>query len=105
MRDGLPSGRIHETANPGHPSFPLPFPHGVCGPPALATGAKDPQDSEAARDFKPFLDRVRAYVKMQKSLEASLPALKTTKDPAQIVECQHGLAAKIVEARRDAPPR
>jgi hypothetical protein len=55
--------------------------------PGFGHRAKDPQDSEAARDFKPFLDRVRAYVKMQKSLEASLPALKTTKDPAQIVEC------------------
>ena len=70
--------------------------------PGFGHRAKDPQDSEAARDFKPFLDRVRAYVKMQKSLEASLPALKPTKDPAQIVECQHALAMKIVEARRDA---
>ena len=70
--------------------------------PGFGHRAKDPQDSEAARDFNPFLDRVRAYVKMQKRLEASLPALKTTKDPAQIVECQHALAVKIVEARRAA---
>jgi hypothetical protein len=70
--------------------------------PGIADHKGEPQDSEAARDFKPFLDRVRAYVKMQKSLEASLPALKPTKDPAQIVECQHALAAKIVDARRAA---
>ena len=61
-----------------------------------------PQDSEAARDFKPFLDRVKAYVKMQKKLEASLPALKSTKDPAQILERQHALATEIIAARRDA---
>jgi hypothetical protein len=70
--------------------------------PGLARREREPQDSEAARDFKPFMDRVRAYVKMQKKLEASLPALKPTKDPAQIVEYQHALATKIVEARRDA---
>ena len=70
--------------------------------PSFGHRAKDPVDSEAARDFKPFLDRVREYVKLQKSLEASLPTLKLTKDPAQIVECQKALAAKIVQARRDA---
>jgi len=70
--------------------------------PGLADRKRQPQDSEAARDFKPFIDRVQAYVKMQKKLEASLPALKPTKDPAQIVERQHALAAKIIEARRDA---
>ena len=39
---------------------------------------------------------------MQKDLEASLPALKPTKDAAQIVEHQHALARKIADARRDA---
>ena len=70
--------------------------------PGFADHKLKPQDNEAARDFKPFLDRVKAYVKMEKKLEASLPALKPTKDPAQIVEYQHTLASKIVEARRDA---
>jgi hypothetical protein len=60
------------------------------------------QDSEEARDFKIFTDRVQAYVKMQKELEASLPALKPTTDVAQIVEHQHALASKIAGARRDA---
>jgi hypothetical protein len=72
--------------------------------PGSARRARDPQDSEAARDFKPFLDRVRAYVKMQRSLEASLPTLKPTTDPAQIVEYQRSLARKISDARRDALP-
>ena len=72
--------------------------------PGSARRARDPQDSEAARDFKPFFDRVRAYVKMQKTLEASLPTLKPTTDPARIVEYQQALARKIADARRDALP-
>ncbi len=70
--------------------------------PGFADHKRQPQDSEVARDFKPFIDRVQAYVKMQKKLEASLPALKPTKDPAQIVERQHALATEIIAARRDA---
>ena len=70
--------------------------------PGFVGQAPGPRDSEEARDFKPFIDRVRAYVKLQKSLEASLPTLKPTKDPAQIVECQRALARKIAGARRDA---
>ena len=70
--------------------------------PGFAGQARSPQDSEEARDFKTFTDRVQAYVKLQKNLEASLPTLKPTKDAAQIVEHQHALARKIADARRDA---
>ncbi|MGA3169339.1 MAG: hypothetical protein ABSF14_24835 [Terriglobia bacterium] len=70
--------------------------------PGFAGQAQTPQDSEEARDFKTFTDRVQAYVKMQKGLEASLPTLKPTKDAAQIVEHQHALARKIADARRNA---
>lgn len=70
--------------------------------PGFAGHKQVPKDSEEMRDFKPFLDRVNMYVKMQKKLEASLPTLKPTKDPAQIAECQHALAAQIISARRDA---
>ena len=70
--------------------------------PGFAGQEQTPRDSEEARDLKTFADRVQAYVKMQKNLEASLPTLKPTKDPAQIVEHQHALAGKIIEARRDA---
>ena len=70
--------------------------------PGFAGQARVPQDSEEARDLKEFTDRVQAYVKMQKNLEASLPTLKPTKDAAQIVEHQHALARKIAAARRDA---
>jgi len=64
--------------------------------------ARTPQGNEEARDFKIFTDRVQAYVKMQKGLEASLATLKPTNDAAQIVEHQHALARKIADARRDA---
>ena len=70
--------------------------------PGSAGQAQKPHDNEEARDFKTFTDRVHAYVKMQKSLEASLPTLKPTKNATQIVEHQHALAMTIADARRDA---
>ncbi len=70
--------------------------------PGFASQAQTPRANEEARDFKIFTDRVQQYVKLQKHLEASLPALKPTEDVAQIVEHQHALARRIVEARRDA---
>ena len=70
--------------------------------PGFAGQPQKLQDNEEARDFRTFTDRVQAYVKLQKNLEASLPTLKPTKDPAQIIEHQHALASKIAEARRDA---
>jgi hypothetical protein len=70
--------------------------------PGFAGHKQEPKVSEEMRDFKPFLDRVRAYVKLEKSLEASLTTLKPTKDPAQIVEHQHALAGSIAAERRDA---
>jgi hypothetical protein len=70
--------------------------------PGFAGQAQTPRVNEEARDFKTFTDRVQAYVKMQKGLEASLATLKPTNDAAQIVEHQHALARKIADARRDA---
>ncbi len=71
--------------------------------PVLASQAQVPRVSEeAARDFKIFTDRVQQYIKLQKSVEASLPALKSTKDSAQIVDRQRALARKIADARRGA---
>jgi hypothetical protein len=64
--------------------------------------APTPRVNEEARDFKTFTDRVQKYVKMQKDLKASLPALKPTEDAAQIIEHQHALARIIADARRDA---
>ncbi len=70
--------------------------------PGFADQARTPRGNEEARDFKIFTDRVQEYVKMQKDLKASLPALNPTNDAAQIIEHQHALARKIADARRDA---
>ena len=70
--------------------------------PGFAGQAQTPRVNEEARDFKTFIDRVQAYVKMQKGLEDSLATLNPTNDAAQIVEHQHALARKIADARRDA---
>ena len=51
------------------------------------------QVNEDTRLLKDFSDRVQAYVKLHKRLEASLPPLKPTPDPA-----------KIQAARQDAKP-
>jgi hypothetical protein len=70
--------------------------------PGFAVQLQIPEAPKEALDFKIFTDRVQAYVKMQKNLEASLSTLKPTKDVAQIVEYQRALAEKIADARRDA---
>jgi hypothetical protein len=70
--------------------------------PGFANQAQTPRVKEEVRDFKIFTDRVQAYIKMQKTLEGSLAALKATNDVAQIVEYQHALAGKIAAARRTA---
>jgi hypothetical protein len=70
--------------------------------PGFTDQARTTQSYEEERDFKTFADRVQKYVKMQKDLKASLPALKPTKDATQIIEHQHALARIIADARRDA---
>jgi len=74
----------------------------ACMTPGFTGQSRAPQDNKEARDFKIFTDRVQAYVKMQKNLEASLSALNPTNDAARIMEHQHALAGKIADARRDA---
>jgi hypothetical protein len=61
-----------------------------------------PASGEEARAFKIFTARVQQYVKLQKNVEASLPALKPTKEVARIDEHQHALARKLAQARRGA---
>ena len=71
--------------------------------PGFAGQARVPQASgEEARVFKIFTARVQEYVKLQKNVEASLPALKPTNDAARIAEHEHALAGKIVQARSGA---
>jgi hypothetical protein len=61
-----------------------------------------PASGEEARAFKIFTARVQQYVKLQKNVEASLPALKPTKEVARIDEHQHALARKLAQVRRGA---
>ena len=55
-----------------------------------------------AAGFKEFSDRVQAYVKLQKTVESGLPALKPTDLPEMITAHQQALARKIREARPHA---
>jgi len=58
--------------------------------------------SPSQAEFKPFLDRVKAYVALRKNQESGLPALKTTDQPEKLNEHQEQLAKKLQEARKGA---
>jgi hypothetical protein len=77
----------------------------VAAPRALAGQGTAPNSQEKADDaaaFKEFSARVQAYVKLQKTVESSLPALKATDLPEMITAHQQALARKIREARPQA---
>jgi hypothetical protein len=77
----------------------------VAAPRALAGQGTAPNRQEKADDaaaFKEFSARVQAYVKLQKTVESSLPALKATDLPEMIMAHQQALARKIREARPQA---
>lgn len=63
-----------------------------------AARQKDP------REYKEFLNRVQDYVHLHKSMESSLPSLKTTDVPELITAHEQALARKIREARPNAKP-
>jgi hypothetical protein len=67
-----------------------------------AAPSKEQADDAAA--FKEFSARVQEYVKVQKTVESSLPALKPTDLPEMIAAHQQALARKIREARPHAMP-
>ena len=64
--------------------------------------ARAPVASETSHADREFSEQVRKYVKLHRQVEASLPSLKSTKDPAVIVGYQQALAKKLFQARRDA---
>ena len=64
--------------------------------------ARAPTASETTHADREFSEQVRKYVKLHRQIEASLPGLKSTKDPAVIVGHQQALAKKLFQARRDA---
>ena len=59
----------------------------------------DAQVDLKAPGFQEFSDRVQKYVELHKSVEATLPKLKSTNEPELIVAHQKALARKIKAAR------
>jgi hypothetical protein len=66
----------------------------------IAPAAEDPQ-SAIIQDFE---KRVSTYVQLHKTVESSLPKLKTTPSEEKISHHQHELARAIRAARSDAKP-
>jgi hypothetical protein len=60
------------------------------------------EQPENAAGYKEFLTRVQAYASLHKSVESTLPPLKTTDVPELIAAHQQALARKIREARPNA---
>jgi hypothetical protein len=60
--------------------------------------------TKEAPEYKEFLNHVQDYVRLHKSVESTLPALKQTDIPELITAHQQALARKIREARPDAKP-
>lgn len=67
--------------------------------PAAAAGKEQEDD---AASFKAFSQRVEEFVRLHKSVEATLPKLKPTDLPEMITAHQQALARKIREARPGA---
>lgn len=73
--------------------------------PRWISSAQTKQPDLSARDaavFKLFTDRLKTYIDLRKSLESSLPGLKSTSDPTDITTHQRELATKIKESRQNA---
>jgi len=77
------------------------FTLGIVATPILAGQGPAPArpQSDLAAGFKEFSDRVQEYLKLQKTVESSLPTLTSTDLPEAIVAHQQVLARKIREAR------
>jgi hypothetical protein len=68
------------------------------------SGVSTEQQSADAAGFKEFSNRVDDYVKLHKSQEVLLPALKPTVSPEAINAHQRALSLKIRDARPNAKP-
>ncbi len=64
--------------------------------------APSKERADDAAGFRQFSAHVQEYVKLQKTVESSLPALKSTELPEMITAHQQALARKIREARSHA---
>jgi hypothetical protein len=77
---------------------------GHSAPSELQIGISDGRQTADAAGFKEFSNRVSDYVKLHKSQEVLLPALKPTVSPEEINAHQRALSLKIREARPNAKP-
>jgi hypothetical protein len=67
---------------------------------ARQSAASGKEQKEDVAGFKEFLDRVQDYVKLHKTVEATLPPLKAKEElPEMIAAHQQALARKIRQAR------
>ena len=64
--------------------------------------AQNPPPDLKSPGFQEFADRVQKYVQLHKSVEATVPKLKSTNEPELIVAHQKILARKIKAARAHA---
>jgi hypothetical protein len=71
-------------------------------PHSYASQAQNQPLDLKAPAFQEFSDRVQKYVQLHKSVEATLPKLKSTNEPELIVAHQKMLARKIKAARTQA---
>jgi hypothetical protein len=69
----------------------------VARPEGAQTG--DAASKQALNDFSA---RVNAYAKLRASLEATLPKLKPTDQPAEPADHEKALSSKIIDARKNA---
>ena len=69
-----------------------------------ASPSSPKEEAKNAEEFKEFLDRVRAYVTLHKTVASSLPVLKPTALPEMINAHEQALGRKIREARPQAKP-
>jgi len=67
--------------------------------PVMAIQNEKSASAQEAMLIKEFSDRIKAYVALQKKLEASLPGLKSSKDSAEIASHALTLRVMIIEAR------
>jgi hypothetical protein len=70
--------------------------------PQAAWASQAPPVNQKSPTFDDFKQRVKDYLKLHKTVERSLPHLKTTKNGKTIIDRQHALAQKIAEARPNA---
>jgi hypothetical protein len=72
--------------------------------PKADTPVGDPRVNMSAATLQDFKTRIDQYIALRKTAAGNAPALKQTRDPAEIQAAEDGLAAAIRAKRSDAKP-